>query len=78
MELILFGLGLFSMISSVILYIYLIENKKIEPLIPPRYMGHGGFEVKYTEQDYKKFDKQYEEEDSDTIQRQGRSKKATT
>ena len=78
MELILFGLGLFSMISSVILYIYLIENKKIEPLIPPRYMGHGGFEVKYTEQDYKKFDKQYKEEDSDTIQRQGRSKKATT
>ena len=78
MELILFGLGLFSIVSSVILYIYLVENKKIEPLIPPRYMGHGGFEVKYTEQDYKKFDKQYEEENSDTVQGQSDTKETTT
>ena len=78
MELILFGLGLFSMVTSTFLYLYLVETKKIKPLIPPRYMGHGGFEVRYNEQDYKKFDKKYEEEDSDTIQRQGRSKKATT
>ncbi len=78
MELILFGLGLFSMVTSTFLYLYLVETKKIKPLIPPRYMGHGGFEVRYNEKDYKKFNKKYEEEDSDTIQRQGRSKKATT
>ena len=41
-------------------------------------MGHGGFEVKYTEQDYKKFDKQYEEENSDTVQGQSDSKETTT
>ena len=75
MELILFGLGLFSIISSFILYIYLIENKKIKPMTP-RFLGrHGGFEVKYNEKDYKKFDKEIE---SDTVQRQSRSKKATT
>ena len=69
---------MFSIVSSVILYIYLVENIKIDPLIPPRYMGHGGFEVKYTEQDYKKFDKQYEEENSDTVQGQSDSKETTT
>ncbi len=44
--------------------------------MPPRFLGrHGGFEVKYTEEDYKKFDK---EEEGDTVQRQSRSKKART
>ena len=47
------------MVVSVIVYAYLVENKKIEPM-PPRFLGHGGFEVKYTEEDYKKFDKEEE------------------
>ena len=75
MELILVCLVAVSMVVSVIVYVYLIENKKMKPLIPPRYMGHGGFEVKYTEEDYKKFDK---EKQSDTVQRQSDSKKTTT
>ena len=78
MEILLLCLVAVSMVVSVIVYVYLVENKKIEPLIPPRYMGHGGFEVKYTEQDYKKFDKQYEEENSDTVQGQSDSKETTT
>ena len=74
MELILVCLVAVSMVVSVIVYAYLVENKKIEPM-PPRFLGrHGGFEVKYTEEDYKKFD---EEAKSDTIQRKSRSKKTT-
>ena len=75
MELILACIVAVSMVVSVIVYAYLVENKKIEPM-PPRFLGrHGGFEVKYTEKDYKRFD---EEKNSDTVQRQSRSKKATT
>jgi hypothetical protein len=75
MEILLVCLVAVSMVVSVIVYAYLIENKKIEPM-PPRFLGrHGGFEVKYTEKDYKKFDK---EKQSDTVQRQSDSKKATT
>ena len=75
MEIILVILAFVVMLVSVVAYAYLVENKKIEPM-PPRFLGrHGGFEVKYTEEDYKKFDK---EEEVDTIQRQSDSKKATT
>ena len=75
MEIILVMLAFVVMLVSVVAYAYLVENKKIEPM-PPRFLGkHGGFEVKYTEEDYKKFDK---EEVNDTVQRQSRSKKATT
>ena len=75
MELILVLLVAVSMVVSVIVYAYLVENKKIEPM-PPRFLGrHGGFEVKYTEEDYKRFDK---EKNNDTVQRQSDSKKATT
>ena len=75
MEIILVILAFVVMLVSVVAYAYLVENKKIEPM-PPRFLGrHGGFEVKYTEEDYKKFDK---EEEVDTVQRQSRSKKATT
>lgn len=75
MEIILVILAFVIMLVSVVAYVYLVENKKIEPM-PPRFLGkHGGFEVKYTEEDYKKFDK---EEEVDTVQRQSRSKKATT
>ena len=72
MEILLVCLGAVSMVVSVIVYTYLVENKKIEPMPLGR---HGGFEVKYTEEDYKKFDK---EEEDDTVQRQSDSKKATT
>ena len=49
------------MVVSVIVYAYLVENKKIEPM-PPRFLGrHGGFEVKYTKEHYKKFDKEENE-----------------
>ena len=72
MEIILTCIVAVSMVVSVIVYAYLVENKKIEPM-PPRFLGrHGGFEVKYTEEDYKKFDK---EEEVDTVQRQSDSKK---
>ena len=75
MELILVLLVAVSMVVSVIVYAYLVENKKIKPM-PPRFLGrHGGFEVKYTEEDYKRFDK---EKNNDTVQRQSDSKKATT
>ena len=72
MELILVLLVAVSMVVSVIVYAYLVENKKIDPMPLGR---HGGCEVKYTEEDYKKFDK---EEEGDTVQRQSDSKKATT
>ena len=72
MEILLVCLGAVSMVVSVIVYTYLVENKKIEPMPLGR---HGGFEVKYTEEDYKKFDK---EEKGDTVQRRSDSKKATT
>ena len=56
MEVILVTLAFISMVVSVVVYAYLVENKKIEPM-PPRFLGrHGGFEVKYTKEDYKKFD----------------------
>jgi len=75
MELILVSLVAVGMVVSVIVYAYLVENKKIKPM-PPRFLGrHGGFEVKYTEEDYKRFDK---EKNNDTVQRQSDSKKATT
>ena len=75
MEIVLACIVAVTMVVSVIVYAYLVENKKIEPM-PPRFLGkHGGFEVKYTEEDYKKFDK---EEVNDTVQGQSDSKKATT
>jgi len=75
MELILVCLVAVSMVVSVIVYAYLVENKKIKPM-PPRFLGrHGGFEVRYNEDDYKRFD---EEKNNDTVQRQSDSKKATT
>jgi len=78
MEILLVCLVAVSMIVSVIVYAYLVENKKIEPMTP-RFLGkHGGFEVKYTEEHYKKFDEKYKEIESDTVQRQSDSKKATT
>ena len=72
MEIVLACIVAVTMIVSVIVYAYLVENKKINPMPLGR---HGGFEVKYTEEDYKKFDK---EEEVDTVQRQSDSKKATT
>ena len=58
MELILALLVAVSMVVSVIVYAYLVENKKIEPM-PPRFLGrHGGFEVRYSEDDYKRFDEE--------------------
>ena len=36
---------------------YLVDKEKIEPMIPPRYMKHGGIEVKYTKEDYEKHDR---------------------
>ena len=72
MELILVSLVAVGMIISVIVYAYLVENKKIKPMPLGR---HGGFEVRYSEDDYKRFD---EEKNNDTVQRQSDSKKATT
>ena len=72
MELILALLVAVSMVVSVIVYAYLVENKKIKPMPLGR---HGGFEVRYSEDDYKRFDK---EKNNDTVQRQSDSKKATT
>ena len=75
MELILVSLVAVGMVVSVIVYAYLVENKKIKPM-PPKFLGrHGGFEVRYSEDDYKSFDK---EKNNDTVQRQSDSKKATT
>ena len=72
MELILALLVAVGMVVSVIVYAYLVENKKIKPMPLGR---HGGFEVRYSEDDYKRFD---EEKNNDTVQRQSDSKKATT
>ena len=72
MELILACIVAVSMVVSVIVYAYLVENKKIKPMPLGR---HGGFEVRYSEDDYKRFD---EEKNNDTVQRQSDSKKATT
>ena len=59
MEIILFVVGFVLMISSTALYLYLVETKKIKPMPLGR---HGGFEVRYSEEDYKKFDEKYKEE----------------
>ena len=67
MEIILFVVGFVLMISFTGLYLYLVETKKMKPMIPPRYMGHGGFEVKYSEEDYKRFDEKYKEENETWI-----------
>ena len=72
MEIILFVVGFVLMISSTALYLYLVETKKIKPMPLGR---HGGFEVRYTEEHYKQFDKKYEEE-NDTIHRRSREAKA--
>ena len=75
MEIILVSLVAVSMVVSVIVYAYLVENKKIKPMTP-RFLGkHGGFEVRYTKEHYKQFDKKYEEE-NDTIHRRSREAKA--
>ena len=71
MELILVCIVAVSMVVSVIVYAYLVENKKIKPMPLGR---HGGFEVRYTEEHYKQFDKKYEEE-NDTIHRRSREAK---
>ncbi len=34
-----------------------VATEKIEPMLPPRYMNHGGIEVKYTKEDYEKHDR---------------------
>ena len=59
MEIILFVVGFVLMISSTALYLYLVETKKIKPMPLGR---HGGFEVRYTEEQYRKFDEKYKEE----------------
>ena len=66
MELILIVVGFVLIISCTGLYMYLVDKEKIEPMHPPRYMHHGGIEVKYTEEDYEKHD---------TIQRESRRTK---
>jgi len=58
MELILIVVGFVLIIACTGLYMYLVGKEKIEPMIPPRYMKHGGIEVKYTNKDYKKFDEE--------------------
>jgi len=61
-ELVLVLVVFISMVISVGVYAYLVQTKKIKPM-PPRFLGkHGGFEVKYTEEHYKKFDEKYKEE----------------
>ena len=57
MELILIVVGFVFIISCVGLYLYLVDKEKIEPMLPPRYMKHGGIEVKYTKEDYEKHDR---------------------
>ena len=57
MELILVVVGFVLIISCVGLYLYLIDQEKIEPFVPPQLGEHGGIEVKYTEEDYKKHDR---------------------
>jgi hypothetical protein len=55
MELILIVVGFVLIISCTGLYMYLVDKEKIEPMLPPKYMNHGGIEVKYTKEDYDKF-----------------------
>jgi hypothetical protein len=57
MELILIVVGFVLIIACTGLYMYLVDKEKIEPMYPPRYMHHGGIEVKYTEEDYEKHDR---------------------
>ena len=59
MEIILVVIGFVLMISFTGLYLYLVETKRIKPMPLGR---HGGFEVKYSEEHYKKFDEKYKEE----------------
>jgi len=66
MELILIVVGFVLIIACTGLYMYLVDKEKIEPMHPPRYMHHGGIEVKYTREDYEKHDR---------VQRQSRSTK---
>ena len=69
MESLLFVGGLIFLILSVVVYLKLIDEKKIEPFVPP-YMGHhNGREVKYTKEDYEKHDR---------IQRESRRTKKNT
>ena len=58
MELILIVVGFVLIIVCTGLYMYLVNKEKIEPMHPPRYMHHGGIEVKYTDKDYKKFNEE--------------------
>jgi len=57
MESLLFIGGLIFLIISFVVYLKLIEDKKIEPFVPPYLGKHGGREVKYTEEDYEKHDR---------------------
>lgn len=57
MEALLFVGGLIVLIISFVVYLKLVDEKKIEPFVPPYLGKHGGIEVKYTKQDYKKHDK---------------------
>ena len=69
MEALLFVGGLIVLIISFVVYLKLVDEKKIEPFVPP-YMGHhNGREVKYTKEDYEKHD---------TIQRESRRTKKNT
>jgi len=65
-DLIFFIVGFIFIISCVGLYLHLVDKEKIKPMHPPRYMHHGGIEVKYTREDYEKHDR---------VQRQSRSTK---
>jgi hypothetical protein len=69
MELILIVVGFVLIIACTGLYMYLVDKKKIEPMLPPRYMNHGGIEVKYTKEDYEKHDR---------VQRESRRTKKNT
>jgi hypothetical protein len=69
MEALLFVGGLIVLIISFVVYLKLVDEKKIEPFVPP-YMGHhNGREIKYTKEDYEKHD---------TIQRESRRTKKNT
>ena len=56
MELMLIVVGFVFIIACTGLYMYLVDKEKIEPMLPPKYMNHGGIEVKYTKEDYKRHD----------------------
>jgi hypothetical protein len=56
-ELVIVIAGFVLVIACVGLYLYLVDKEKIEPMLPPRYMRHGGIEVKYTSEDYEKHDR---------------------